>query len=89
MSAENIEARDKTSRINPIHYPWIGLPLILIFLGGLVGGALGDLVVGLNYQFFQQKVPLVHKYLITGAATVIAGVLYLVIIAAITMLFRN
>ena len=62
-------------------YEWIwnGLPMVMIFLGGALGGFIGVLAMTFNLKIFRSSPHPVLKYLLTGAMGVGAFVLYFIL----------
>jgi len=71
-------------------YEWIwnGLPVVLVFVGGALGGVLGALAVSINISVFRSQQDGILKYSITGVVSFIAVVLYLVLGIAIQSVLK-
>ena len=68
--------------VEPLHWyqwAWAGLPIALIFVGGLLGGLSGFIATSLSIQVFRSKVNPVLQYLVVGGISVLAVVAYLVV----------
>jgi hypothetical protein len=64
-------------------YLWIGLPIVLLFAGGAVGGGLGFAAIYSSARVFRSDRGTAAKYGITGAISIGSAVAFLVIAAAI------
>jgi hypothetical protein len=64
-------------------YLWIGLPLVLIALGGCLGGACGGAACAVNHAVFQKTSNPVLKYVWTGMISAFAFIVWLVIAAMV------
>lgn len=58
---------------------WSGLPLLLIFGGGALGGATGAIAMFINTGIFRSNMNGLVKFLITGGISILAGVVYFVV----------
>ncbi len=65
---------------------WLGLPILLVFVGGAIGGACGGAAWGINQVVFQKTKHPVLRYVWTGLISVAAFVVF--IFAAVFMLAR-
>ena len=65
-----------------------GLPILLIFVGGLVGGVLGALAAITNFNIFRQVGTETSKYLKVIGITTAAFILYFVLVTLITELIN-
>jgi hypothetical protein len=60
--------------LNIFQWIWSGLPILLVFVGGMIGGFLGGSAFWFNTRIFRSKeVSEFEKYILTGAVTVIVG----------------
>jgi hypothetical protein len=64
-------------------YLWIGLPLVLIALGGCIGGACGGAACALNRTVFLKTSHPVLKYVWTGMISAAAVVIWLIIVTVL------
>ena len=62
---------------------WIGIPLLLIVLGGSIGGALGGAATALNAHLFRGQTNPAAKYFLSGLVSAACLVIWLVIVGAI------
>ena len=60
-------------------WSWAGLPLALIFVGGLLGGLIGLISTTLSIRIFRSEMSSVLQYLAVGGISVLAVAVYLVI----------
>ena len=66
-----------------------GLPLVLLFIGGALGGACGGLGYGVSAAVFKKALPTPVKYLISLLITAAAFGLYLGAVIALAIAFPN
>jgi hypothetical protein len=64
-------------------YVWIGIPALLIFVGGALGGALGFAAAYSNSRVFRGGRDTGSKYLLTGLTTVAALLIFVVLAVCI------
>ncbi len=73
-------------KLTAIQWIWSGLPILLMFIGGAIGGFLGATAFWINTRIFRSAdIGNFEKYLLTGAVTLILGLgwaLMLFLIAA-------
>jgi len=65
------------------HYIWIGLPLLLVAIGGAIGGACGGAACAVNRTVFLKTSNPILKYVWTGMISAAAFVVWLVIAATL------
>ena len=58
---------------------WGGLPILLLFVGGAIGGILGGVAFTLNAKVFRTESNLFLKFLFSGAISMLAVLTYLFI----------
>ncbi|MBN1306221.1 MAG: hypothetical protein JXA13_17435 [Anaerolineales bacterium] len=58
---------------------WGGLPVLLVFAGGLLGALAGVIAFTINAGVFRMKMNEVLKYAATGAISAAAGLVYFVL----------
>jgi hypothetical protein len=58
---------------------WSALPILLVFLGGLLGGITGVIAFSINTVIFRSRSNEILKYVITGVISIVAAILYLII----------
>jgi hypothetical protein len=68
-------------------HAWSGIPFLLIFIGGLIGGACGGLGYGLNVAVFKKDWSGPTKYLTCLGISIGAFVLYIVAIMLLAIIF--
>ena len=64
---------------------WAGFPLVLILVGGAIGGGLGALAATVNAQVFHSNAPLPARYLFSAAITASTILIWLTLVAAISL----
>ncbi len=62
---------------------WIGWPVILVFAGGLIGGACGGGAWAINQKVFKNTESPVMKYVLTGMISISALLVYFVLAVAV------
>jgi len=60
-------------------WSWAGLPVALIFVGGLLGGLVGFIATSFSVRVFHAQLSPVLQYLVVGGISVLAVVAYLVL----------
>ncbi len=55
---------------------WLGLPILLVFVGGLIGGACGGAAWAVNQAVFQKTKHPILRYVWTGLISAAAFVAY-------------
>ncbi len=60
---------------------WSGISILLIFSGGLIGGAIGGLSLSVNTQIFRSSLSTTEKYFATAGVSILAVILYLIVAA--------
>ena len=68
---------------------WSGLPLVLLFIGGALGGALGAVAMTINGRVFRSDMPGALKFAITGAISLVTALAFFVLAIIITQVFRG
>ena len=59
---------------------WSGLPIILVFTGGALGGAIGALAFALNAKIFRAEANGFLKYFFTAVVSILSVLLLLLIV---------
>ena len=72
-----------TATLTWYQYIWIGVPLILIVMGGCLGGACGGAACAINHAVFRKTSNPVLKYVWTGLISAAAFIAWLVIVAVL------
>lgn len=57
-------------------YLWLGFPLLLFLVGGLIGIVLGSVTMLVNSRYFQSRRKVVEKYSLTGLIMVVCFLSY-------------
>jgi hypothetical protein len=65
---------------------WGALPILLVFLGGLLGAVAGIIGFSINTKVFRSELNTAVKFLITGAVSLGAGIVYLVLVTLLTLM---
>ncbi|RPI02589.1 MAG: hypothetical protein EHM64_13680 [Ignavibacteriae bacterium] len=60
---------------------WSGISVLLIFIGGLIGGAIGGLSFSVNTQIFRSSLSTAAKYLATAGVSILAVITYFIVAA--------
>lgn len=63
---------------------WAGLPIALLFIGGVVGAIFGLVATNFSIRVFRSDMSVALQYLAVGGISVLAAVAYLVIAMLIT-----
>ena len=58
---------------------WSAFPLLIIFVGGLIGGVVGFIGFALNAKVFRSKLNTLVKFLLTAGISILAVVVYFVL----------
>lgn len=58
---------------------WSALPILLVFMGGFLGALAGFIGFSINANIFRTKMNPVLKYVVTGAVSLVAGMVYFVL----------
>jgi len=58
---------------------WIALPVVLVFVGGVLGAIVGFVAAAINAQIMRTGQPLAARYLLTAGVTAFAVAAYGVI----------
>jgi hypothetical protein len=66
-------------------YAWMGIPLLLMAVGGALGGMLGFTAAYSSARIFRSDRAAVVKYVLTGLVTLSAGVVYVVLAAMVQL----
>jgi Zn-dependent protease len=66
-------------------YAWIGVPKLLVFAGGALGGFVGAGSSAVNGRIFRSDRGALSKYTLAGVTTVVGGVAFFVIAIAIQL----
>lgn len=62
---------------------WSALPLVLVFIGGMMGTIVGLIALSINAGLFRSKWNPVFQYVVSGAVSVVAVILYLIAASAL------
>jgi hypothetical protein len=64
-------------------YAWIGIPILLLFVGGALGAVIGVLATYTSSHIFRSGRTVASKYLLTALVTVSSIVVFVVAVVAI------
>lgn len=78
-----------TVKLQWFEHACCGLPLVLLFVGGALGGACGGLGYGLSTAVFKKSLPMPAKYLFSLLISAGAFGLYLGAVIALAAAFPN
>jgi len=60
-------------------YLWMGLPIILVFVGGALGGVVGFSACYSSARLFRSDKSILSKYVLTGFITLAAVIIYFIL----------
>ena len=76
------------SRMEWYQYLWCGIPLVLLFIGGAIGGIFGAIGMFANTRiFYKDEMQPTLKYILTLGISIGVIVLYFVVALIISLLF--
>ena len=70
-------------------HAWCGLPLLLLFIGGALGGACGGAGYALSAAVFKKAMPTPAKYVLSLLISMTAFGIYLGVAIALALAFPN
>lgn len=83
----NLEVDGKVIRIVPplkwYEFTWAGIPILLLFIGGAVGGGVGAVGTIMNVKIFRSSMPAIAKYFLALLVFAMAMLLWLIIVTLI------
>jgi hypothetical protein len=68
---------------------WSGLPLVLLFLGGALGGGLGAVAMTINGRIFRADMHSALKFAITGAISLVTMLLFFTLAIILNQAIRG
>ncbi len=68
---------------------WSGLPLVLLFMGGALGGGLGAVAMTINGRIFRADMHGALKFAITGAISLVATLVFFTLAILLNQAFRR
>lgn len=71
------------------HWIWVGLPVVLVFVGGALGGLCGGTAAFINGRVFRSGMNGFVKYLLTGLISVAAVFAYVVLVVIFASLIQG
>ena len=72
----------KINLVEPLHWyqwVWAALPILLVFLGGVIGGAVGAVALAINVRLFRSEMKPLPQYLVTGAVSGASVIIYIIV----------
>jgi hypothetical protein len=79
---------DSIKLVEPLHwyeYVWSGLPILLVYAGGALGGLLGGVATMANGRIFRSDRGSIAKYGLAGLTTASAALVFFVLAIAIRL----
>lgn len=80
------EMAELASPLKWYEYVWIGIPIVLVFAGGAIGGLVGALSANASGRIFRSDRSSLAKYGLSGVITLGAFVVFLVLAAVFQVL---
>jgi hypothetical protein len=68
---------------------WSGLPLVLLFMGGALGGGLGAVAMTINGRIFRADMHGALKFAVTGAISLVATLVFFTLAILLNQAFRR
>ena len=68
---------------------WSGLPILLLFIGGALGGGLGAAAMMINGRIFRTDMHSALKFAITGAISLVATLVFFTLAILLNQAFRR
>lgn len=75
--------------LSPLEYAFGGIPLVLIFLGGAIGGASGAVGTMYNYRLLRATTSLPMRVLGVAGVTLLSLLVYVILAALVQTLMRG
>ena len=89
----NVVVGENTIELAPplawYQYAWLGIPILLVFLGGAIGGLCGGLAAAISSRIFRSERSEGVKYALTGLVSLGAFVTYVMVAGTITNAIRK
>ncbi|MBC7750343.1 MAG: hypothetical protein H7Z73_01305 [Candidatus Saccharibacteria bacterium] len=73
------EVIDVAPPLSWYEYVWIGLPIVLMFIGGALGGMVGALFTNANGRIFRSERSGISKYGLSAALTISAFMSFIIL----------
>jgi len=77
------EAANLAEPLQWYEYAWSGVPILLVFAGGALGGFVGGVATMANGRLFRRQLGLLAKYGLTGLITAAAVMIFFVLAVAL------
>jgi hypothetical protein len=87
MSTDPVGAPPEKRRLRTHEYVVAGIPLLLMFVGGAVGGAAGGCAFVVNVKIFQGPMAPVKKYALSTLVTIAAYAAYVLAAGLLALAF--
>jgi hypothetical protein len=68
-------------------YAWSGMPILLMYVGGALGGLVGGVASIANGRIFRSERRTIEKYAMAGVISVTAVAIYYVVVIVLRLLF--
>ena len=89
MSTPSQIPNEPKPKLTWYQYIWIGWPIALVIVGGLIGGACGGAAWALNQKVFQATQHPVMRYLWTGLISIAAIITYFIVASVFLSFFAK
>ena len=87
INSSVLETPEKKKKLKPIEQVVACLPIGLIVVGGLFGGAIGGVAYGINVSVFRKELPSPKKYIYSILISLAACAVYFVVVVGLTLVF--
>ena len=85
---DNIEFK-LTEPLKWYQWLWAGLPVLLIFTGGLIGAFIGFFATSFSARIFRSAEERITQYLLVALVSISAVIVYFIVAAFLVSLFTN
>ncbi len=89
MSTPTTAPETPKPKVTWYQHVWLGLPILLVFVGGAIGGACGGAAWAINQAVFQKTRDPFLRYLWTGLISVAAFVAYFLLAVFFLSMLRD
>jgi hypothetical protein len=87
--SESTNPETQKQKLTWYQQAWIGLPFIMMIVGGLIGGLCGGAAWAINQAVFQKTKHPVLRYVWTGLISAASVIAYIVIVTVIFTTFKK